>query len=81
MSSQAAAAPADFSHQAEPSSPSDSIHDAKQGQVQHATAEDDDIDSLSPEEYAALEKSLKKKLDWQIVPLCTMLYLLSFLDR
>ncbi|KAN0066161.1 hypothetical protein ACQY0O_000255 [Thecaphora frezii] len=29
----------------------------------------------------ALEKRLKRKMDFQLVPLCLMLYLLSFLDR
>lgn len=71
----------ELSHQPETSSPSDSVHDNK-GSHLHATSQaDDDIDNLSQEEHAALEKSLKKKLDWQIVPLCLMLYLLSFLDR
>ncbi|KAJ1028369.1 hypothetical protein NDA16_001538 [Ustilago loliicola] len=80
MSAQAAA-PAELSHQHQGSSPSDSIHDNKDSHLQAAAHADDDIDSLSEEERAALEKSLKKKLDWQIVPLCLMLYLLSFLDR
>lgn len=80
MSTQAAA-PAELSHQHEGSSPSDSIHDNKQSHLQAAVPADDDIESLSEEERAALEKSLKKKLDWQIVPLCLILYLLSFLDR
>lgn len=80
MSTQAAA-PAELSHQHEGSSPSDSIHDNKDSHIQIVAQADDDIDSLSEEERAAFEKSLKKKLDWQIVPLCLMLYLLSFLDR
>jgi len=75
MSTQAAAT-TDLSRQPEPSSPGDSIHDNKDGHVQSHTQADDDIDSLSEEERAALEKSLIKKLDWQIVPLCLMLYLL-----
>ncbi|SPO22219.1 related to TNA1 - high affinity nicotinic acid plasma membrane permease [Ustilago trichophora] len=77
----AQAVPAEFSHQPEASSPTDSIHDTKDSHLQTAVSADDDIDNLSKEERSALEKSLKKKLDWQIVPLCLMLYLLSFLDR
>lgn len=79
MSTQAATA--ELSHQPEASSPTDSIHETKDSHLQSAVQADDDIDNLSEEERAALEKSLKKKLDWQIVPLCLMLYLLSFLDR
>ena len=74
-------ATAELSHQPEVSSPTDSLHDVKDSHLQTAIQADDDIDNLSEEERAALEKSLKKKLDWQIVPLCLMLYLLSFLDR
>lgn len=69
------------SHHPEPSSPSDSTHDNKHDQIQTAMQADDDIDILSQDERAALEKSLMKKLDWQIVPLCLFLYLASFLDR
>lgn len=79
------AATTKLAQQPEASSPSDSIYEHKgsQTQVEFQTdvQADDDIDNLSDEEHAALEKSLKKKLDWQIVPLCLMLYLLSFLDR
>lgn len=39
-----------------------------------------DTSDSGPED-AALERSLRRKLDWQLVPLCLMLYLLSFLDR
>ncbi|CDS01770.1 hypothetical protein, partial [Sporisorium scitamineum] len=63
------------SHHPEPSSPSDSTHDNKHDQIQTAMQADDDIDILSQDERAALEKSLMKKLDWQIVPLCLFLYL------
>ncbi|PKI85459.1 hypothetical protein MVES1_000357 [Malassezia vespertilionis] len=38
-------------------------------------------DTMSPEEYARHERSLRWKIDIQIVPLCTLLYFLSFLDR
>ncbi|TKY87425.1 hypothetical protein EX895_004103 [Sporisorium graminicola] len=68
-------------HHSEPSSPSDSTHENKQNQVQTAIQADDEIENLSDDERAALEKSLIKKLDWQIVPLCLFLYLASFLDR
>lgn len=37
--------------------------------------------SLSPEEYAAAQRSLRWKLDIQLVPICLLLYFLSFLDR
>lgn len=76
-------ATAELSHHPEAASSSgDSIHDETKGtQLQLAQVADDEIDSLSSEEHAALEKSLLKKLDRQLVPLCLMLYLLSFLDR
>lgn len=45
----------------------------------------DDLDrqiaDMSPEEYAKVEKKLKIKMDLQIVTLCGVFYLLSFLDR
>ncbi|SJX62121.1 related to TNA1-high affinity nicotinic acid plasma membrane permease [Sporisorium reilianum f. sp. reilianum] len=69
------------SHRSEPSSPSDSTHENKHTQLQTAIQADDVIDNLSEDERASLEKSLKKKLDWQIVPLCLLIYLASFLDR
>ena len=75
------AATAELSHQPEATSPTDSIHETKDGHLQAAIQADDDIDNLSEDEWAALKKLLKKKLDWQVVPLCLMLYLLSFLDR
>lgn len=37
--------------------------------------------TMDPEEYAHQEKKALFKLDMQIVPLCLMLYFLSFLDR
>ena len=37
--------------------------------------------SLSPEEYKQLERRARLKVDLQVVPLCLILYLLSFLDR
>ncbi|WFD42255.1 hypothetical protein MPSI1_000896 [Malassezia psittaci] len=37
--------------------------------------------TLSPEEYKRIERRLRFKLDLQIVPLCLLLYFLSFLDR
>ncbi|KAI3482796.1 hypothetical protein L1887_54474 [Cichorium endivia] len=76
----APAAQAELAQAREASSPGDSIHETKHESIDNHV-DDDDIDSLNPEQRAALEKSLKKKLDWQIVPLCLMLYLLSFLDR
>lgn len=83
MSAQAATA--GLSNQHEAPSPTDSLHDHKgthsHSQLPTAVQADDDISNLSEDERVALEKSLKKKLDWQIVPLCLMLYLLSFLDR
>ena len=33
--------------------------------------------TMTPEEY----KHILSKLDWAIIPYCTLLYLLSFLDR
>jgi hypothetical protein len=45
----------------------------------------DDLDrqiaAMSPEEYAKVEKKLKIKMDLQVVTLCGVFYLLSFLDR
>ncbi|WFD25417.1 hypothetical protein MNAN1_000379 [Malassezia nana] len=37
--------------------------------------------ALSPEEYKQLERRARFKVDLQVVPLCLILYLLSFLDR
>lgn len=37
--------------------------------------------TLSPEEYKRAERALRFKIDLQIVPLCLLLYFLSFLDR
>lgn len=37
--------------------------------------------AMSPEEYALFEKAVLKKMDWNIIPWITLLYLLSFLDR
>lgn len=73
-----------------PSSASETSHENKDSYVQTAIVttdaemrdnDDDELDSLSEHEKASLEKSLLKKLDWQLLPLCGMLYLLSFLDR
>ncbi|KIW01334.1 hypothetical protein, variant 1 [Verruconis gallopava] len=36
---------------------------------------------LSPQEKAALEKKLIRKLDWYLIPWLSFLYLISFLDR
>ncbi|WFD18164.1 hypothetical protein MCAP1_000372 [Malassezia caprae] len=36
---------------------------------------------LSPEEYKKVERRARFKVDLQVVPLCLILYLLSFLDR
>lgn len=45
----------------------------------------DDLDrqiaAMTPEEYKKVEKRLKIKMDLQVVTLCAVLYLLSFLDR
>ena len=38
-------------------------------------------ETLDPEEYKRIERRMRLKLDIQIVPLCLMLYFLSFLDR
>lgn len=37
--------------------------------------------AMSPEEYLAFEKKVLKKMDWNIIPWITLLYLMSFLDR
>ncbi|OCF37720.1 hypothetical protein I317_04076 [Kwoniella heveanensis CBS 569] len=39
------------------------------------------IARLTPEEYAAMEKRLLRKLDFKLIPWMTLLYLLSFIDR
>lgn len=48
----------------------------------------DDINGVSSDENVddvtwseAEEKKVRNKLDWQIVPMVTVLYLLCFLDR
>jgi hypothetical protein len=38
-------------------------------------------DRLSPDEKAAFDKKLVRKLDFRLVPWLSLLYLLSFLDR
>jgi len=38
-------------------------------------------DTLDPKTYKALEQRTRLKLDIQLVPLCLLLYFLSFLDR
>lgn len=45
--------------------------------VQEAKLED----TLDPKTYKALEQRTRLKLDIQLVPLCLLLYFLSFLDR
>jgi len=48
------------------------------------TALDLDFDpdaGLSAEERAAVDKKLLRKLDWQLIPWLSFLYLISFLDR
>ena len=37
--------------------------------------------TMDPIEYKKMERRLRLKMDLQIVPLCLMLYFLSFLDR
>lgn len=37
--------------------------------------------AMSPQEYIAFEAKVLKKMDWNIIPWITLLYLLSFLDR
>lgn len=48
----------------------------------------DDVNGVSSDDNAegvtwsdAEEKTVRNKLDWQIVPMVTLLYLLCFLDR
>lgn len=49
---------------------------------QHAIQSfDREIASLSPEEYAKVQRSLMWKMDLQVTLLCAILYTLSFLDR
>ncbi|WFD29476.1 hypothetical protein MSPP1_000485 [Malassezia sp. CBS 17886] len=38
-------------------------------------------DTMDPAEYARIERRVRLKIDVQIVPLCLLLYFLSFLDR
>lgn len=48
------------------------------------TALDLDFDpdaGLTAEERAAIDKKLLRKLDWQLIPWLSFLYLISFLDR
>lgn len=40
-----------------------------------------ELAAMSPEEYAAFEKKVLRKMDWNIIPWITLLYLMSFLDR
>ena len=40
-----------------------------------------DLDGTDAAELARLEKSVVRKLDWNLVPLVSGLYLLAFLDR
>lgn len=45
----------------------------------NVTSSDENIDDVTWTE--AEEKVVRNKLDWQIVPMVTVLYLLCFLDR
>lgn len=45
----------------------------------NVTSSDENIDDITWTE--AEEKVVRNKLDWQIVPMVTVLYLLCFLDR
>ena len=52
--------------------------------VEHVAASDSYAaghDSTDMAELARLEKSVVRKLDWNLVPLVSGLYLLAFLDR
>lgn len=66
---------------------SDSVHTAVADEKLRANQVEDlglDVDpdaGLSPEERAAIDKKLLRKLDWQLIPWLSFLYLISFLDR
>ncbi|OCF76535.1 hypothetical protein I204_02232 [Kwoniella mangroviensis CBS 8886] len=47
----------------------------------HSKLAAEQIASMSPEEYAEAEKKLLRKLDLNLIPWMTLLYLLSFIDR
>lgn len=46
-----------------------------------AASSSPDVSSLDPKEYRRIERRLLWKIDLQVTLLCTVLYLLSFLDR
>ena len=49
------------------------------GQIDEARSSDENVEQITWTE--AEEKKVRNKLDWQIVPMVTVLYLLCFLDR
>lgn len=41
----------------------------------------EEIRHLSTEERAALEKKLLRQIDWRLLPICIVMYILNYLDR
>lgn len=78
---------ADGSASSNPSLPSNIIdtksesHANPSGIPDHHQELAQQLAAMSPEEYLAFEKKVLKKMDWNIIPWITLLYLLSFLDR
>lgn len=57
------------------------VHDHDIVGEQKVTAEDaEHLRGLTPEELA-LEKKLVRKMDFRVMPICIMIYLMNYIDR
>lgn len=58
-----------------------SILSTKKGIVIENTELPPLLRGLSPEEIAVLEKKLKRKIDWRMIPPLIVMYIMNYLDR
>lgn len=58
-----------------------SILSTKKGIVIENTELPPLLRGLSPDEIAVLEKKLKRKIDWRMIPPLIVMYIMNYLDR